>query len=164
MKTALLILTLLLSFSAQAQDGYFNPLPYQNQPTQWESRWDTSVIAPGKPDCEHNWVGKPDEPSVTFCAVLHDARGCPDHWGRVERICSRCLRKEIIQEERFFPQKELDRVDRDRKKREEYRRLDSLVSEKLGLFSPKIRATEWIQSGPAIRTTLDTNCVLIFKK
>ena len=135
----LLLLTILLLSVCSGQDkrmgfNYKNSQTVDdNQPVfrknymRWESRYDTTVANKGDESCEHDWIQKEKQSSMTSCCVLHDERGCPDNWDRDELICRKCLRKIIVQEERYFPQSEVDRARRERQTQNEYEELNKRI-------------------------------------
>lgn len=99
----LILVLIIISPTVHAQYGW-------SIDADWESEWDTTVVYKGNkilsftPHIKytHSWVYKKTTLSFSFCAVLHDSRGCPDGWGVEERICSVCLRKEILKERRII--------------------------------------------------------------
>ncbi len=78
----------------------------QNYIDYWSYRSDwnlTLVEYLGDTTCQHSWVEENiRNNSMTSYCVLHDARGCPDGRGRKQKICRKCLRKEIWAESRII--------------------------------------------------------------
>lgn len=62
------------------------------------SRYDTTVLNAGSPNCTHEWVMKKRVFSPFACAVGHGPSGCPNDWTNEYRICRICLRHENIKE------------------------------------------------------------------
>lgn len=104
----------------------------------WESRWDTTVVNVGDSLCAHAWMSAPSGVSqrglysggLVSCAVFHGELGCPDKWGQNEKICEKCLRREVATEERYIPEWVIRERAEEDKRLSRWRELDSLSRKK----------------------------------
>lgn len=73
---------------------------YSNRDIEVVSRYDTTILNVGNPNCRHEWVVKKHIFNPSACAVNHGPSGCPNDWTNEYRICRICLRHENIKETR----------------------------------------------------------------